>query len=211
MQPLLFIDKETTGLDAATAAPVEISALVLAGPHDGKSFTGKMRPFDGADINPYALTANGLTLEEIRTWPQPADVFGQFNDWLETVLPERTLAKPAGYNFAFDDRFLRAWYARHGEVQQYSFQFDGTPVEVMDVIKQTWPANVGTVFPKKGGMKLTFQHEFHFGTVHDKAHTALADCIATRSLFLHCDRVSGRGHYQDYYHYIPELPAKTLS
>lgn len=211
MQPLYIIDKETTGLNPALNAPIEISCLVLGGEHDGKNFTGKMRPFTGARIEAPALAANGYDYEEIMAWPEPSEVFANFNEWLLMVVPANQTARPCGYNFKFDDAFLREWYCRHGDATQYSFTFDPVCVEVMDVIRQTWPEHVGTKFPKKGGMKLTFQHLFHFGREHHKAHTALADCIATRSLFLHADRHSGRNEYADFHQHIPELPANTLS
>lgn len=200
--PLLFIDKETTDLSPAVGAPIEISALVLGGEHDGKDFTAKMRPFDGAKINPFALEANGTTYDEIMTRPCPREVFANFQDWLNMTHPAPLIVRPAGYNYKFDEGFLREWYCRYATGDIYGHTFT-TAVEVMDVIKMTWPHHVGTTFPKKGGMKLTFQHQYHFGTVHDKAHTALADCLATRALFLHADRTSGRNEYQQYHHYIP--------
>lgn len=209
MQPLLFIDLETTGLSPAVNAPITVGALVLGGEHDGAVFQGKMRPWDGANINAVALQVNGYQFEEIMDWPRPADTFEEFRDFLCDTHPEPLQVHPVGHNVKFDESFLREWFITHTDAALYGSLF-APALCTIEVIKQTWPKHhSGAVWPKKGGLKLTFQYEWHFGTQYEGAHTELADCYATRALFLHADRESGRNAYAGYHHLIPKPPMKT--
>jgi len=207
MHPLLFLDLETTGLSAEIAAPIAIAAVVLGGPSHDEIFHRFMRPFKGADINPFALAVNGYKEDQIQTWDPPELVCRDFIDWCLERFPAPQLITPAGWNYAFDERFLREWVLRHAPdaAALYGNLFNPQHIETMNVVRGTYPDHA-KLFPKKGGMKLTYQYEWHFGAPLDKAHTELADCIATRSIFLRCDQLCSQPSYADYHHLIPPIP-----
>lgn len=200
MPPLIFIDLETTGLDAGIAAPISIAAVVLSGPHHDKLFHRRFRPFAGADVNPYAMAANGYDELEIWTWPSPAEACSDFTFWINEVCPAPDIVTPAGWNYAFDERFLKAWISRHIDDAPafYGNTFSPDYVEGMSLVKEVFPDHA-TRFPRKGGMKLTYQYEYHFGVPLRDAHTELADCHATRRIFLKCDSLKAEPQYKPYH------------
>lgn len=198
----LFIDFETTGLSADRHAPISLAALILGGPNDGTVFQARMRPHMGAEVDAWALQINGYTFSQLMTFSLPSDVFADFADFLQRTHPDKTLITPVGHNIKFDEAFMRAWFTRHGSPDLYGFTF-GPSECTIDILKTTWPTHAGTHWPKKGGLKLTFQYEWHFGEQYADAHTELADVYATRALYLLADRHSGRNHFADYHHYIP--------
>lgn len=204
MRPLIFIDLETTGLDAAINAPIAIAALVLAGPNHDSVFQRKMRPFPSAEVNPYALQVNGYDEADIWTWKEPGRVCDDFLDWIASVCPAPQLVIPAGWNYKFDERFLREWILRHipDAAAYYGNTFSPDYIEGMSAVKLVYPDH-STRFPRKGGMKLTYQYEYHFGENYKDAHTELADCHATRRVFLACDKLHPNPSYKEYHHLLP--------
>lgn len=202
---LLFVDLETTGLDPAVNAPISVGAVVLGGPHDGKHFQGFMRPWPGAIVNAQALAVNGYSYDQIVNWPDPQDTFGNFKDWLCMTHPEPMQVQQVSHFARFDESFLREWFVKHTDATLYGALFC-PPICTIDVIKQTWPDHNNGQWPRKGGHKLTFQYEYHFGASYKDAHTELADCYAARAVYLLADKVSGRNQWRDYHKHIPTTP-----
>lgn len=194
MTPILFIDLETTGLDPSICAPISIAAVMLAGPHHDKRFHARMRPFVGATISPYAMQVNGYDPTAIMSWPDPQEVCEQFREWLDIVAPGESV-QAAGHYFRFDEGFLREWITRHIDAAYYGNVFAAKYIDTIDIVKATWPDWKS----RWQNCKLTTQYEAHFGRTLTDAHTELADCLASRDLFLHCDKHSKEPRYADYH------------
>ena len=204
MSPIIFIDLETTGLNPATAAPISIAALVCSGPHHGKLFNAQMRPFTGAEIQPMALLCNGYKANQILAFADPVHTLNLFVDWLNMVVPEGDAVLAGGYNYRFDESFLREWFIRsHEDPAWYGNTFAPDYIEVMKEIKTVWP-EWRFRFPN---MKLVTQYEHHFGQPLTAAHNEVADVYATMHLFLHADKHKPTPRYSHLHHELDTVYA----
>lgn len=187
-RPLVFIDTETTGLSADSHALVSLAAIILGGPHSGETITVKCRPHTGAVIDQRAMDANGLDAATIGSWPCPVEQSTMFAYWLIERLEDQQLCHPAGWNFSFDDRFMRVWLMRHNTASFYGNTFTDTPCDVMKLFKVQYPDFKTN--PQFGNAKLTTVYRGIFGTPLQDAHTEYADAFATMRVFLHLAEVS---------------------
>lgn len=213
MQPLIFLDLETTGLSYVPpheCAPLSIAAFVLAGPNHGKEFHHLMRPFPNARVFDIALSVNGFKASEIDSFPHPMEAFVAFRDWITELddayneMEAKPQHKLAGWNIKFDDGFLRAWIARCYDPSYYGNVFHPVKYEVMDDLKICYPDHKIRFADSegKGGGKLTQVYKGLFGKDFAKAHTAAGDVTATRDCFLHFDQRKTEPLYSEYHHYI---------
>ncbi len=193
-QTIVFIDLETSGLSPQKHAPLSIAAIVLAGPHHDKTFTSTLRPSPHHEIDQRALDVNGFTRDEIQTHRDPAQVADEFKDFIDVVCPN-SLVVAGGYNYKFDESFLRVWLTTHLGPAYYGNTFSSNYAEVMTYIKTVWP-DWRTKFPS---MKQVDQYLYHFGEPLLKAHSADADVAATRRLFLYADRCHPTPSYTQYH------------
>jgi len=192
--PIVFIDLETSGLSAQKHAPLSIAALVLAGPHHGKTFTSTLRPLPHHEVDQRALDCNGFTRLEIQQHRCPQDVADEFKDFIDVVSPN-TLVVAGGYNYKFDEAFLRAWLTTCLGASYYGNTFSSNYAEVMSYIKMVWP----DWKQRFVSMKQVDQYQHHFGTPLVKAHSAEADVAATCRLFLHADKCHSQPSYTPYH------------
>jgi len=211
---LVFIDLETTGLDTVKHAPITIGALVLGGPNHDLTFHRKMRPWHGAIVDPRAMAVNGYDELEIWSWSSPSQACLDFISWIERICPAPNLLIAAGWNYSFDERFLRSWIFQHYPEARafYGNTFSENYVEGMTVVKATYP-DWSSRFPKQGGMKLTYQYEYHFGYHYKDAHTEMADCYATRRIVLACDAKRERPIWPEHHPliHLPEPGADPIT
>lgn len=204
--PILFIDLETTGRSAVDSAPLSIACYVLGGPNHGAEFHHQMRPHKGAMIYDEALKVNNFTREEIIFFPDPYKAMAAFQDFIQLLDTGHSLSdsKPiytlGGWCVHFDESFMRAWIGRTGEASWYGNTFSDTRLEASLDLKSCYP----DYKQRFGGYKLVNVYAGLFGRPLDKAHTAHADVLATRDVFLHCDQKSGKNLYQEYHNLLPQ-------
>jgi len=117
--PKLFLDTETTGLNANESDVIQVFACV---PNVGASININMRPRDDAVIESGALQCNGLTKKELFerevTQEQGAIQLAQF---IKEHVGGR--ANVVAYNSGFDKNFVQAWFERVGIGFRKSFHF----------------------------------------------------------------------------------------
>lgn len=182
LEPLLFIDTETTGLAPGANALVTLSAIMLGGPHSSEHITITCRPHPGAIIAQQALDANRLTKEQIMGFPCPKEESARFVYWITERLRPRELARPVGWNFKFDNVFLLSWLALNNNPSWYGNTFtDG--IDCLPLFRASYP-NFKTD-PLFGNAKLTTVYRGLFGRDLADAHTSLADAQATLDVFCH--------------------------
>lgn len=107
---LLVIDTETTGLDPAKHACIELGAVLL----DRhlkivKEFSQIITPRAGAEISPQAMEINKITDEELSKGKTHQAATKDFNRifFSENIGP---IPKLAGWNVGFDVSFLKSLY-----------------------------------------------------------------------------------------------------
>jgi len=183
IKPLVFIDTETTGLSPDKGALISIAAIFVGGKSDGESLVLKCKPHDGAIVNPFALQANGYTKEEISSWNCPRETAATFVYWITERLDNGELCHPAGWNYAFDDRFMRSWLSRNHSPTWYGNTFTDTPCDVMNLFTIQYPQFKSD--ERFGNKKLTTVYRGITGKDLANAHTEYADALATAHVFFH--------------------------
>lgn len=201
MKKVCWFDVETTGLSefkndvVQLAIIIEIDKKVVA----EKEF--KMQPFDFDTIEPKALECNGLTVEDLRKYPDPRQTYKELVAFLGkhvNKFDKGDKFHPAGYNVPFDIGFLKQYFKKNGDNYFGSF-FN---------YKATDPLQLLYSMDARGLISLPSYKLVdvckRFGIPQEKAHDAMCDIQATKNLmeFLgHCielDTVKLEGGYAEF-------------
>lgn len=130
-----FFDLETTGLDYKTNAIHQFSGCIELDGTIIESFNFKIRPFEGAIIEPKALETSNVTEEQIMAYPPAEEVFGEFMRMLARYVKKfdkKDKMFLVGYNnAAFDNAFLREFYVRYQRDDYFNSWFWGNTIDVM--------------------------------------------------------------------------------
>jgi len=127
---LLFYDLETSGLDFNRNAILQIAAILIDIDVEGSfsvidAINLKMRPSPEKIIDKGALNVNGLTMDEIETYPDQEEAFAKFIAFLDRNVERFKGAgrlKLSGYNNVhFDADFLSRWFIDNGNDGFYSY------------------------------------------------------------------------------------------
>lgn len=179
-----WLDTETTGVDPAKCAIIQLAGIVEI---DGKAVEEidiQMKPFPGAEINHQALEVNGINFEQLESF-EPFDKgmrkLVKILDAYVDPFDKRDKMIIMGYKVGFDSDFLRAAFKRMGgDMAKYGFGSRFVPGCQVDV-----SSFVG-VLVAYNGFRLP---NYKLGTVCEhfkiplEAHDALNDIRATRSLY----------------------------
>ena len=118
-EKLLVYDCETTGLDKQQSAIHQLSGMIVIDGEIKEEFDFKIRPHEGAKISDEALAVSGVTLEQIRQYPTPLEVYKQIIEILGKYVDKFNKQDKfhlAGYNNrGFDDEFFRALFERSND------------------------------------------------------------------------------------------------
>ena len=179
----IYIDLETTGLDPNENAIVQLSGMIEIDGEVKESFDFKMQPFEGQIVTEESLVINGLTVETIKTYPKPKEVYKQFSDLLCSYVNRFDKTDKfviVGYNNSkFDDNFLRTFFENSGD-KFYGSMFWWPSIDVailaMNLVKEHRS--------KFENFKLqTVAAFFGIDIEEDKLHDALYDVYLTREIF----------------------------
>lgn len=155
-RPLAFLDLETTGTDRTTDRIVEV-AIVRLDP-DGSIETLDMRVQPGVRIPREATAVHGISNEDVAGAPRFAEIAPRVSAFLDS-------ADLAGYNLrVFDLPVL----AKEFERARHPFSLDGRRV-----------VDAQTIYFKKEPRDLASAVRAFAGREHARAHSALADAVAT--------------------------------
>jgi DNA polymerase-3 subunit epsilon len=167
--PLVFLDLETTGLNPLTSDIIELAVMKV----DSQSlavldwFATKVRPSDGALVEPEAAELNGFSPDEWADAPGVGDVLLVLRRFLDGCLV-------AGHNPGFDWAFLTATFHRLG------MRLPRIEHHLLDTASLAWPLlRGGLVSSLSLGALCSFFEISNVG-----AHHALADVVRTYQLFL---------------------------
>jgi DNA polymerase-3 subunit epsilon len=181
LRPLVFFDLETTGTDIATDRIVEISIVKLYPDDHQEVNTYRVNP--GILIPACATEVHGITNEDVANSPAFAAI-------AQEILDKIIGSDLCGYNLIkFDFPLLRMEFYRNN----IDFNIEG--INLIDPMK---------IFMLKEPRDLTSALQFYCNRVHQAAHSAEADTIATKDILL-----SQINHYDDLPNTVAEL--STLS
>jgi len=183
MGKIIWQDTETTGLNSAENAIIELAAIVEIDEKIVDSFSIQMAPLIGKKINEKALEINGRTIEEISKFP-PLDIaMVEYKEKLDAHVNKFNTEDKfivAGYNIGFDINFIRAAFIDIGD-KYYGSYFFNCPLDVYSDVAKT-VAETGLRLPN---YKLVTVCDY-FGIKID-AHNPQSDIMATRELYYHLE------------------------
>lgn len=188
MEKIFFYDLETTGRDYRTCAIHQLSAIIRINGTVVKKINIKMRPFDGAVIEPEALKVANVTEEEIMAYPYSQeegykiliDTITQYVSKFDKV----DKLHLSGYNImGFDNEFLRTFWKLNNDKYFGSF-FWSDSIDVMSEAS-SFLRMYRSAFPN---FKLkTVAKMLKFEIDETKLHDAMYDVELTMMIF---DRIN---------------------
>lgn len=129
---IAHIDTETGELDPKKSALLQIACIFEIIEDDkviATEFQSYVQPPAGLEIAPEALAVNGITLEQIQTFPTEESVHREFVKFLQMSLNKydtKDKAYFSGYNAGFDNAFIREFFLRNGDKYFGSYFWSGT-------------------------------------------------------------------------------------
>ncbi len=182
---IAWLDLETTGLKAKENGIIQMSFMIENNGRIIDEFTSYVQPLSTDVIEDAALEVNGITREQLGTFPEPEAVLSALLTFLEKhVNKYNTLDKLliGGYNSKkFDSGFLREWFKKLGD-KYYGSYFFWRGIDVMDHAIMYYSVTNQKIPMLKGEMKLTAVAE-RFKVLVENAHDARADIGMTRELY----------------------------
>ena len=86
---VLYFDTETTGLDKEKHALIQLSGIVEVDGEVKEKFDFRIAPFPQDIVDPDALKINGITVEQLATYPKPylayANILKLFDKYIDKI------------------------------------------------------------------------------------------------------------------------------
>lgn len=195
MDKFLFLDTETTGLDeqdedgfTLVAHEIhsisELACIVDIGGQIKGRFEMNARPFEGDQVDPESVAINGITEEELLTFPPQSQLLRDFQIFLEKYVDPFDKTDKfwvVAYNAEFDMRFLRHLWSSHHD-DYFGSYFWVPPIDIMQVVALAI-AGEG-IRPSFPNFKLsTVAKQLGIKVSEDKIHRAMYDVRLVRQIF----------------------------
>jgi DNA polymerase III alpha subunit (gram-positive type) len=175
---IFHFDVETTGTDPKRHDIVQLAYMIEIDGVDKEEGSLFMQPFDFDSINCDALAVNKLTIEQLRSFDNPRDVYTKVCKLLSKYVDKydrKDKFPPAGYNVGFDCDFFKEWFAKNGDVY-YGSWFNWKQIDPLRVLY--FMDGMGVISLPDYKLETVCKH---YGIEID-AHEALSDVKATREL-----------------------------
>lgn len=121
----VFIDCETTGLSFEQNGLIEIGGVIDINGKAVEEFSIRTRPFRNQLISKSAMEVNGITIQELRNYPDPQEAYEEFVSILGKYIDRYNKQDKAflyGYHIFFDAAFLRRFFENNDD-QYFSSWF----------------------------------------------------------------------------------------
>ena len=119
MKKRIYIDVETSGLDPECCAITQLGGIIEIDGHEVERFNWRLRPFKGAIVEEGALSITGVSIEDLKSYPDQSIAWTEFITMLNKhcdKFNKQDKYHIVGYNCQkFDVEFLRAWFTRNGD------------------------------------------------------------------------------------------------
>lgn len=174
----LYIDTETTGLDARKNGIIQVSGIIEIDGAVAQEFNIKCQPMPGDQVEPKALEVTGTTQEMIMTYESGSSAYQELVSIFDRYISKYDKSdkfQVVGYNVRYDMEMLKAWFDKNGNQYMGSYM-TWQPFDVMSVCHML--KYMGYI--DLPNYKLSTLCEY-FG-VEIQAHDALSDIRATKIL-----------------------------
>lgn len=182
MSKLIYIDTETTGLDAGTNGLTQIAAIVVIDGREEERIALNINPYsytDYAEDNNFALRLTSKTREMVSEYPDQRVQLYKFIDFMGRYISlgnSKDIFQLVGYNTSFDKGFIKQWLKINR--MDFSTFFSHKDVDVFALVKhmRLW----GMLNSCKNDKLDTICEHFN---IELDAHDAMNDIVATRKLY----------------------------
>lgn len=181
---LIWLDSETSGLCPKVNGILTLSGWIEIDGKRVEDFDFKMKPFPHQVITDEALKCNGLTREQIATFPDPLETHKAIKALFAKYVNSRLYPKPdfyklvpAGYNVQFDINMIDEFFKNCNDPYLWG-TFDYHKLDVMALVCAA--VIKGQISPK--GLKLVNAAE-HLEIAMANAHDARCDIETTKKVF----------------------------
>jgi len=180
IEKVLYLDEETTGTDPVKNDVIQLAAIVEIKGKIMERFNMRCQPWDYGTIEMQALDVNGLTVDELLTFPEPIELYQAFTRMMGKYIDKfdrMDKFTPAGQKVQFDTGFLKCFFEKCGD-KYYGSWMNWRHIDLLAVVR----------FLRFAG-QLNIENDkletvaSHFGIEFD-AHDAMADIETTRKLLL---------------------------
>lgn len=179
-QKIAYIDSETTGLDSLQNDILTLSIIIEIDGQIKDKLNVEMQPFNYQSITDEALRINGMSIEQIKKFPQPHEAHKKIVALFEKYVnrfDKKDKLIPAGYNVGFDVDFLFKLFQKCGDPYCGSY----LDYHKLDVASLVLFFKIHGFFPELEGFKLVDVCKALDITLD--AHKAEDDIIATRKVY----------------------------
>lgn len=114
---LLWLDTETTGLNKDKCDITQIAGIVIIDGEEKERFNFHCQPVNWENIEPVALEKTNMTVEKLKTFPMPQEVYTNFVAVLDKYIDKYNKEDKfymAGHNVQFDFEFVRTLFKKMG-------------------------------------------------------------------------------------------------
>lgn len=134
---VIWLDAETTGTDPKVNDIVQVAMLVEIDGRLAEEYTACCQPYNWDAIEPSALAVNGLTIEQLRKYPEPKLVYEQIVELVGKHMDKYNKDDKftlAGQKVDFDAGFLREFFVKAGDAY-YGSWFNNRYVDLLALVR----------------------------------------------------------------------------
>ena len=114
---LLWLDTETTGLNKEKCDITQIAGIIIIDGEEKERFNFHCQPVNWENIEPVALEKTNMTVEKLKEFPMPQEVYTQLISLLDKYIDKYNQTDKfyvAGHNVQFDMDFLKLFFKKMG-------------------------------------------------------------------------------------------------
>ncbi len=134
----IFIDVETTGLDAKQHGIIQIAGIIVIDGEWKEDFNLPCNIFPDDAVSDKALEINGKPLDEIRSYADPIEVYQFITGVLKEYVDKydrKDKFNFIAYNAGFDMDFMRQWFTKNND-KYFGSWFHFPYIDVMGLAAQ---------------------------------------------------------------------------
>ena len=178
----LYIDIETSGLNAYRNGIIQIAGIIEVDGEEKESFDFNMNVFEGDLIEDKALEINNITREQIAEFEDPKIVYSKLIALMKKYVDRYDKKDKfvfVAYNASFDNDFIRHWFKKNSD-KYFGAWFWNPYIDVMTIAHHV----LGDLRPEMENFKLdTVAKAFNIEINKDELHDALYDISLTRKIY----------------------------
>jgi len=187
----LYLDTETTGLDATVNGVWQMSGLIEIDGIVKQEFDFRVAPFPNDVLEDKALEVGQVTEEQLRAFNPPMKVYKVLTTLFAKYIDKYDKQDKftlIGYNVNFDDAMMRAWFKKLGD-NYWGSWVKGYRLDVYQLVAYL---NIMGMLKTETGKLKQEDVASALGIEYD-AHNSLEDIRVTRKLLEHVNELFLKG------------------